>query len=359
MSTPMDRLFERLRHGDATSVEEIFPATLRSSMLAAIVAGEAVGSAAGRPRGIRARAFDRWRRPGRRVALASCAAFMACALAVALVIAEQAGPAATPSPPAIHASVVSFRYPTRGPDAGYITATVTDPFAAQSSLDAAFRAAGLDITVSLVPASPSAVGTLVESSGPGSGPQIAALSGGTCVTGGGGPGNCPVGVKIPRDFRGAGSVVLGRPANPGEDYESTNSVFSPGESLHCSALIGSTVATASSALASRGITARWQTTQSGGAAGPARSPGVTPTATNSTSTTASNTSSASTSETTTSSTSSASGPAGSATAPPSDYHVLDGVPIRAGVVMLVTQEAPVSASVLAQDTRMFDAGCSS
>src|SRR5579863_4187636 len=275
MSTPMDRLFERLRHGDATSVEEIFPATLRSSMLAAIVAGEAVGSAAGRPRGIRARAFDRWRRPGRRVALASCAAFMACALAVALVIAEQAGPAATPSPPAIHASVVSFRYPTRGPDKGWITATVTDPFAAQSSLDEAFRAAGLDIAVSLVPASPSAVGTVVEISEPSSGPQIETLTGGTCVTGGGGPGNCPVGLKIPRGFAGSGSIVLGRPAKAGEAYESTNSAFAPGESLHCSGLIGTTVATALPKLAARGITVQWRVQVPAAAPQPASSTPVT------------------------------------------------------------------------------------
>jgi hypothetical protein len=354
----MDRLFERLRHADATSAEDLFPAALRASMFAAIVAGDAVGSATDRRRHTRARALGRWRRPRGRVAFASCGAFLACALAAALLIAEQAGPTAPPSPPTIHAAVVSFRYPTRGPDEGYITATVTDPFAAQSSLDAAFRAAGLDITVSLVPASPSAVGTVVEISEPSSGPQIAALSGGTCVTGGGGPGNCPVGLKIPRDFSGAGSVVLGRPARPGEDYDSTNSAFAPGESLHCSALIGATVATASSALASRGITARWQSTQPSGGAQPATSPAAAPTATNSTSTTASSTSSASTSETMTSSTSSASGPAGSAAPPPSDYHVLDGIPIRAGVVMLLTQKAPLSASVLAQDSQMFDAGCS-
>jgi hypothetical protein len=358
MNTPTDRLFERLRHGDATSIEDVFPAALRASVFAAIVAGDSVGSATGIRQRRRTRSLERWRRPRGRVAFASCAAFLACALAVALAIAEQPGRSASPTPPRIHASVVSFRYPTRGPDEGYITATVTDPFAAQSSLDTAFRAAGLDITVSLVAASPSAVGTVVEISEPSNGPQIKALSGGTCVTGGGGPGNCPVGLKIPRDFTGTGSVTLGRPAKPGEDYESTNSAFAPGERLHCSALIGATVATAQSVLASRGMTAQWQPTQTSAGPKPATSPAATATATNSTSTTASDTSSASTSETTTSSTSSSGGPAGSATPPPSGYHVLDGIPIRSGVVLLLTQKAPIPASVLAQDSQMFDAGCS-
>jgi hypothetical protein len=358
MSTPTDRLFARLRHGDATSVDDIFPVALRSAIFASIVAGEAVGAQAGRRDRSRSRTFSRWGRPRRRVALASGAALLACGLAAVLMIVEQPARSVPSGAPTLHASVVSFRYPRRGPDAGYITATVTDPFAAKSSLDAAFRAAGLDITISLDPASPSAVGTVVEISEPSSGPQIEALSGGTCVTGGGGPGNCPVGLKIPRDFSGAGSVTLGRPAKPGEDYQSTDSAFAPGESLHCSALIGATVATASSALASRGITARWQSNQPAGAPQPASSsPAATATATN-TSTTASNISSTSTSDTTTSSTSSSAAEAGAATPPPSDYHVLDGIPIRAGVVMLMTQKAPVSAAVLAQESQMYDAGCS-
>ena len=357
MSTPTDRLFERLRHGDATSVEDIFPPAVRASTFAAIVAGESV-AATGRASGSRARMFGRWRRPRGRVAFASCAAFLACVLAAVVVIAEPPAPTVPADGSSLHASVVSFRYPTRGPDENYITATVTAPFAAQSSLDAAFRAAGLDITVSLVPASPSAVGTVVEISEPSSGPQIEALSGGTCVTGGGGPGNCPVGLKIPRDFTGSGAVTLGRPARSGEDYESSNSAFAPGESLHCSALIGATVATASSALASRGITPRWQSLSGAGAPPPATSPTATATVTSATSTTASNTSSTSTSETSTSSQSSSSAEAGDATPPPGDYHILDGIPIRAGVVMIVAQKAPVSAAVLARDAQMFAAGCS-
>lgn len=67
---------------------------------------------------------------------------------------------------------------------GDIIATVTDPFAAQKDLDAAFAAHGFNITVQLVPVSPSLVGALVATSQDTPGSVIEPLEGGTCVTGG-------------------------------------------------------------------------------------------------------------------------------------------------------------------------------
>ena len=250
----------------------------------------------------------------------------------------------------IHASPVSFRYPTRGPDSGDIVATVVDPFAAQSSLDAAFRAAGLDIAVSLVPASPSAVGTVVEISEPSSGPQIETLTGGTCVTGGGGPGNCPVGLKIPRGFAGSGSIVLGRPARAGEAYESTNSAFAPGESLHCSGLIGTSVAAALPKLAARGIAVQWRVQVPAAAPQPASTPVTTSTVTDTTTTGATATGTDTTS-TDTSTTSSASGAGGDGAPPPRSYRIVDGDPIKLGVVMLQAQADALSPTQLAQEAR--------
>ena len=346
------RLLAMLRHGDAANVGELFPAARRAAIRSAILAGEAARPTTPLP-AARAWGFVRAGRRRRRARVAVAGlVVLACTLAVTLAVLDSSTPSArraNPTGPVIHASPVSFRYPTRGPDSGDIVATVVDPFAAQSSLDAAFRAAGLDITVGLVPASPSAVGTVVEISEPSSGPQIQTLTGGTCVTGGGGPGNCPVGLKIPRGFAGSGSIVLGRPAKAGEAYESTNSAFAPGESLHCSGLIGTSVAAALPKLAARGITVQWQPEVSPAAPQPAGSPVATSTVTDTTTTSATATSA--------STTSSASGVQANGGPPPGDYRVVDGDPIKLGVVMLQTQADALSPTQLAQETQMYSAGC--
>ncbi len=280
MNPQLHRLFSLLRHPDAVRVDEVFAASRQEAILAAVLAGPRTGTRSPRLR--------------LRVAVPASLGLAAAALAAVLIFVLR-------SAPAVQAAGVSFHYPKAGPDSGYIIARVTDPFAAQASLDAAFRQAGLDIQVTLVAASPSAVGTVVEISEPSNGPEIDALTGGTCVTGGGGPGECPIGVKIPRDFTGSGYITLGRPAKPGEDYESSNSAFAPGESLHCSGLVGKTYAQAQPVLASLGITVE-------------RPPAA------------------------------------------SDY-IVDAVPIREGVVLLDTQSSPPSASDLASQSLLYDAGC--
>jgi len=352
MTPRLLRALATLRHADAARVDETFPAARRAAIQAAILAAGPAAPATPPARRLRRMAGAR-RRPARtRVAVPAFAALIAGGVAAVTLAVVTSTPTAsrTDSSPVIHASPVSFRYPMRGPDSGDIIATVTDPFAAQSSLDAAFRAAGLDITISLVPASPSAVGTVVEISEPSSGPQIETLTGGPCVTGGGGPGNCPIGLKIPRDFTGSGSIALGRPVKPGEAYVSTNSAFAPGESLHCSGLIGATIAAAMPKLAARGITVQWQLpVPASAAAGAAPAPVTSPTDTTAASTNTSTTA-------TTTSTSSSAG-ASDAGPPSSSYHIANAIPIRPRVVMLVTQADPLSAAESAQDARMYGAGC--
>jgi hypothetical protein len=293
MSPHLQRLLTALRHPDAVESHEIFPPGRRAVILAAIVATEGAAVPSMRlPR--------RWRLR-MRIAL-PVAGLAAAAVTLALIIALQ-------SPQAVHAAGVSFRHPKSGPNSGYIIATVTNPFAAQASLDAAFQQAGLDLTVMLVPASPSAVGTVVfidESAGA---PQIEPLTGGACVTGGGGPGHCPVGVKIPRDFTGSGYITLGRPAKPGEQYESSNDAFAPGEMLHCSGLLGKTVAVAAAELAKRGISIQWRED-------------------------------------------------GSSKQPSPDEYVVDGIPNTASSVFLFVQTTPPSSALLARDAQMYDTGCS-
>jgi len=77
-------------------------------------------------------------------------------------------------------------------------------------------------------------------------------------------GGCPIGVKIPATFTGGGSITLGRPAQAGETYDSTASAFAPGESLHCTGLLGEEVSAALPALARDGVTVTsWRETADG------------------------------------------------------------------------------------------------
>ena len=106
----------------------------------------------------------------------------------------------------------------------------------------------LRITLRLVPASPSLVGTVVYLSG-----DITPITAhGQCYTPGGGAA-CPVGVRVPANFHGQAEVVFGRAARPGERYESTASAFAPGELLHGMRITGDRVAQVLAMLRHRGV----------------------------------------------------------------------------------------------------------
>jgi hypothetical protein len=282
-----------------------------------------------RPRRLAPPRFRRQpRRPGlsRRILVPAGTA----ALAVAAGIVVYGAIATTPthehsSSPVIHAVPVSFRFPKSGPDSGYIVATVTNPFAAQSSLNAAFQAAHLNITVILEPASPSVVGTVLgtSTSTSSTGPQIQAVgSRGACVTGGGGP--CNLEIKIPRDYSGQGTIELGRPAKPGEAYVATTSSFAPGEALHCSGLLNEQVAQALPTIEADNITAYWGV--------PGNDPPPTLGAT--------------------------SGPqVPDTTPPPGNYHIVSADPIAAGIVWFRAAPDPLSATDMQQAQQSYNQGC--
>jgi hypothetical protein len=129
---------------------------------------------------------------------------------------------------------------------------VTNPLAAPAIYRAEFAAHHLNMTLSLVPVSPSLVGTLVYM-GDG-GPGITTITArGRCWTGGGGSA-CPVGVRIPLSFHGRASFTFGRAARPGEQYESTGLVTSPGEAMHGLSYRGRTVAAVLAMLGARHVT---------------------------------------------------------------------------------------------------------
>ncbi|MFI0479159.1 hypothetical protein [Actinomadura sp. 9N215] len=116
----------------------------------------------------------------------------------------------------------------------HIDVRVRDPLADPKRYRAEFKARGLDVTLSLVPASPSIVGTVVmesTSEGTGENDVKAITAKGECETGGGGD-ECPVGVRIRTDYTGSAEIVFGRAARPGEKYNSSAPVTAPGEEMH-------------------------------------------------------------------------------------------------------------------------------
>lgn len=211
-------------------------------------------------------AADRWFARARRSRRWLVAVPVAVGLASALAVTTFTSPARTkPAPPArgssaapVQAQALSF---TRHD--GHIDVTVRDPLADPARYRAEFRAHGLDISIKLVPASPSIVGTLVYyDSPPNSGLQPITAKG-KCVTGGGGA--CPVGVQVPLDFKGTAHLVFGRAARPGEQYESSaRSATVPGEALAGLSVIGKRVADVSAMMKQRHVTAVWVSTVVGG-----------------------------------------------------------------------------------------------
>ncbi len=137
---------------------------------------------------------------------------------------------------------------------GYITVIVRNPLADPARYRAEFAAHHLNITLKMVPASPSIVGTVVYIEEPASSPDIETITAqGRCYTGGGGSA-CPVGVRIPVSFRGQAEVVFGRAARPGEQYESTAPATAPGEVMHGLQFAGDTVAQVLAMLRERHVT---------------------------------------------------------------------------------------------------------
>lgn len=181
---------------------------------------------------------------------------VAAALAIAGLVATSAG---TPGqrvgpisvgPPKAQAAVLSITRHGR-----YLYVIVKNPVADPRRYRAEFARYHLDISLQLVPASPSIAGTLVaETESAGSGSQLKTIAAlGRCFTGGGGN-ECPVGVRVPIDYRGTATLVFGRAARPGEQYESSGSATARGEAMHGLHFVGKTVAAVLGMLAERDVT---------------------------------------------------------------------------------------------------------
>ncbi|WP_146607521.1 hypothetical protein [Spongiactinospora gelatinilytica] len=64
---------------------------------------------------------------------------------------------------------------------------------------------------------------------------------------------CPIGLKIPMNYRGRTEVTLGRAARPGEKYDVMAPIGGPGE-LHCVPYVGRRVRSVGELLRERGVT---------------------------------------------------------------------------------------------------------
>jgi hypothetical protein len=256
-------------------LSQISPATdaevahlVRADTLAALgddiarVATAPFADGSSEPRGLASSRGSRPRRLRKRLLIGVPAA---AAVAVVGLIATSAGAPGQHvgpvsfGPPKAQAAALSF---TR--DGRFIDVIVRNPVADPKRYRAEFAKYHLNIGLTLVPASPSIVGTLVaESLSAGAGQLTPITAVGKCYTGGGGN-VCPVGVKVPIDYRGTATLVFGRPARPGEQFESAGEATAPGEAMHGLHFEGRTVAAVLAMLAKRGVTVpQWRVQRSG------------------------------------------------------------------------------------------------
>lgn len=136
-------------------------------------------------------------------------------------------------------------------EGGYYVIEIKDLYANPKVYESQLQAIGLDITLRVVPSTSAFEGQVFPTS-----PDHQYL---TEITGIYPPGpcdkmdGCAIGVKIPADFKGTADVAVGRKARPGERYESTTSLDTKGEPLHCVPFRNKTVAEVRELLKERGV----------------------------------------------------------------------------------------------------------
>jgi hypothetical protein len=157
-------------------------------------------------------------RPRLVAAAMTAVAAVAAVTAVAVLPGQQAAQQGTGSP----GQLLSF---TR--DGGYIDVIIRNPLDDPARYRAEFAEHGMDITLDLVPVSPSLVGTLVVGY---SGSGITAITPASCDRG---AGTCPaIGIRIPVGFHGPATIEFGRAARPGEQYLAVGPATALGEPMH-------------------------------------------------------------------------------------------------------------------------------
>ncbi|MFF5208602.1 hypothetical protein [Streptosporangium sp. NPDC000396] len=182
----------------------------------------------------------RRRRPGWRIALPAVALLAAT---VTVLSWTSALPGFGPKP------VAALDIKQEG---GYFVIEVKDLYADPENYEAQLNAAGLDVSLRVIPATPGLVGSILATA-----PDDEVIDefktiepAGKCDKVGG----CPIGLKIPVGFTGTAYVTLKRQAKPGERYSSFTSFDALGEPMHCVPYLNKTVAEVRALLKERGLT---------------------------------------------------------------------------------------------------------
>ncbi|MDP9864766.1 MULTISPECIES: hypothetical protein [Streptosporangium] len=143
---------------------------------------------------------------------------------------------------------------------GYYVITVKDLYADPKMYERELNARGLDIRLLLEPTSPSIAGRMFVMSGGVEGlrqgrtvPEQDSIrtieAPGPCSRFGG----CPIGLRVPVDFKARGEILLGRVARPGERYTMPPGIDTPGEPFHCVDYVNKTVDKVRAMLRQRGV----------------------------------------------------------------------------------------------------------
>jgi hypothetical protein len=114
---------------------------------------------------------------------------------------------------------------------GTITVVIRNPYADAAWYNADLARHHIPLTLQVIPASPSLVGSII---GGDYAPGVKELTGQRrCYypSSGGASSPCLIGFTVPTNLKDEGSVWIGGPARPGQQYESTGSIFAPGEAL--------------------------------------------------------------------------------------------------------------------------------
>ncbi|MEV4299250.1 hypothetical protein [Microbispora rosea] len=131
---------------------------------------------------------------------------------------------------------------------------VRNLFAAPASYERELRDRGLDVDVRLVPMTPASVGRVLYVDGTRDLSAITPIAAsGACTRFDG----CPIGFRIPVEFRGHATVFLGRAARPGERYGILEAFDTEGQPFHCVDYINKTVAQVLPLLRERGVRAKF------------------------------------------------------------------------------------------------------
>ncbi|MBG0814825.1 hypothetical protein [Planomonospora sp. ID82291] len=154
--------------------------------------------------------------------------------------------------------------------------TVKDLYADPEKYESELRTLGLDIRLSIEPASEGEVGRLLDVREEGELQRIRRLveegklkSGQTIVPGEGtitsvdSSDSCPtlfpctIGLKVPVDYADTAEISLGRAALPGEEYADRPDLGAPHQIFHCVQYANRTVEEVTTALRRRGVTPSW------------------------------------------------------------------------------------------------------